>query len=172
MKTDLLKAVARSLLRTANRRLKDYAKSGVKNPNIESLLTYINDAPFFDSEKGKLTTGGLSNRELSDLIEVEKELRMTETARQYKKNVEKIYKKTGIKSKDPNLLYRAVERFKAIHGGYYGEWLDSVIEKRDIKSRGDTLAVWFKDILEEESRNEYSEKELEDIFSDSGFKNF
>lgn len=172
LKLDLLKTVARSLLRTANRRLNEYAKSGVKNSNIESLLTYINDAPFYDSEKGKLTTGGLSKRELNDLIEVEKELRKTETVRQYKKNVEKIYKKSGIKSKDINLFYRAVERFKAVHGGYYGEWLDSIIEKRDIKSRGDTLAIWFKDILEEESRNEYSEKEVENIFSDSGFDSF
>ena len=172
MKLDLLKSIARSLLRTANRRLKEYETSGVKNPTIESLLTYINDAPFYDSEKNRLTTGGLSNRDLNDLIEVEKELRKTETLRRYKKNVENIYKKTGIKSKDINLFYRAIERFKAVHGGYYGEWLDSIIEKRDIKSRGDTLARWFKDILEEESRNEYSEKEVEDIFSDSGFESF
>lgn len=172
MKIELLKTVARSLMRSANRRLEDYEKSGVKNPNIESLLESISGSNFYNSKKGKLKMGGLNKRELYDLIEVQKVLRKTETVRQYKKNVNKIYKKAGIDSKDINLFYRAIERFKSLHGGFYNEWLDTIIEKKEIKSRGDTLERWFKDMLEEEQRKEYSDEEVEDLFSDSGFDSF
>ena len=38
MRLNLLKSIARSLLRTANRRLSQYRKLGLKNPDIEDIL--------------------------------------------------------------------------------------------------------------------------------------
>lgn len=173
MRLNLLKSIARSLLRTANRRLSQYQKSGLKNPDIEDILETISERPYFNKEKGRLMTGGLDKSDLEELVEVEKSLRSTETPMSYKKTVEKIYNKVGYSSKtDTNLLYRAIKRFESAHGAYYKEWTKHILEVGEIESKGDTLARWFKDILDEQKGYEYTPEEVEDLESEGGFEEF
>ena len=173
MRLNLLKSIARSLLRTANRRLSQYRKLGLKNPDIEDLLDAISERPYFNKEKGKLMTGGLSRNEIEELIEVERTLKKTETANQYIKKVRNFYKNAGYPANtDPNLFYRALKRFEAVHGTYYKEWTDHVLETGKIESKGDTLARWFKDILDEQKGHEYTPEEVENIENEWGFEDF
>ena len=173
MRLNLLKSVARSLLRTANRRISQYRKSGLKNPDIEDIIETISDRPYFNKEKGRLMTGGLDRSDLDELIEVEKSLRSTETPRSYKKTVEKIYKEAGYSTEtDPNLFYRAMKRFESAHGAYYKEWTNHILEVGQIESKGDTLARWFKDILDEQKGHEYTPEEVENFETEDGFEEF
>lgn len=173
MRLNLLKSIARSLLRTANRRLSQYRKSGLKNPDIEDILETISERPYFNKEKGKLMSGGLNRGDLEELIEVERTLKKAETANQYIKKVINFYEKAGYPGDtDPNLFYRALKRFEAVHGTYYKEWTDHVLETGNIESKGDTLARWFKDILDEQKGHEYTQEEVEDLENEWGFENF
>ena len=173
MRLNLLKSIARSLLRTANRRLSQYRKSGLKNPDIEDILETISERPYFNKEKGRLMTGGLDRSDLEELRDVEKSLRSVETPRSYKKTVEKIYKEAGYSSEtDTNLFYRAIKRFESAHGAYYKEWTNNILEAGKIESKGDTLARWFKDILDEQKGHEYTPEEVEDLENDGGFEDF
>lgn len=173
MTLSLLRSVARSLMRTANRRIKEYAKSGLKNPQVEDLMENIQNRPYV-SEKGTLTMRGLNQRELEELVEVQRELRDISTAKQYKKNVQTIFEKVGYPSNtDVNLFYRAVKTFESVHGAYYREWTTYVEKTGDISSKGDTLASWYKAILDEQTGKEYSEEEVENILADqTGFESF
>lgn len=173
MTLQLLRSVARSLMRTANRRIKEYAKSKIKNPQMEDLLEWVSNRPYM-SEKGTLTMRGLNQRELEELVEVQRELRDVSTVKQYKKNVQKIFKKAGYPSNtDVNLFYRAVKTFEAVHGAFYREWTDYVEKTGDITSKGNTLANWYKAILDEQTGKEYSEEEVADILGDqTGFESF
>lgn len=172
MKVALLKAVARSLMRTANRRLNQWVTSDIKNSNFSEIYEKIRYSNFYNSETNKFTMRNLSERDLSDLVEVQRALRDIDTPKTHAKKVKKLYKKIGIKSKDVNLLNRAIERFKATHGVKYNVWLDFIIEKRDIKSNGDTLAQWLKDIINEQTKKEYSKSEIENITKQDGFEKF
>ena len=173
MRLNLLKSIARSLLRTANRRLSQYRKSGLKNPDIEDILETISERPYFNKEKGRLMTGGLDKNELEELIEIEKSLRSAETPRQYKKMVENVYKQSGYPDKtDPNLFYRAIKRFESAHGAYYKEWTNHILEVGQIESKGDTLARWFKEILYEQKGHEYTSEELENLENEGCFEYF
>lgn len=173
MRLDLLKSVARSLMRTANRRLSQYREKGLKNPDIEGILEKIKNRPYFNEKKGTLKTGGLDKAELRELIEVQHSLRSTETQMQYVKNVKAIYKKSGVNVKDdPNLFYRAIKRFEQTHGTYYREWTDYIERTGRIESKGDTLSRWFWEILNEQIKKEYNPQEVESITKDDGFKDF
>lgn len=172
MKIGLLKAVARSLMRTANRRLKEWASSDIKNSNFSEIYEKIRYSNFYNPESNKFTMRNLSERELSDLVEVQKVLRDIGTPKKYVKKVEKIYKEIGVKSKDVNLFSRAIERFKAVHGVRYNAWLDFVVEKKEIKSNGDTLQLWLKDIINEQIEKEYSLNDIEKIAKQDGFEKF
>ena len=173
MRLNLIKSIARSLLRTANRRLSQYRKSGLKNPDIEGILETISERPYFNKEKGRLMTGGLDKNELEELIEIEKTLRSAETPRSYKKTVEKIYKEAGYSSEtDTNLFYRAIKRFEAVHGTYYKEWTDHVLETGEIESKGGTLARWFREILDEQLEHEFTQEEVENLENEGGFEEF
>lgn len=173
MQLTLLRSIARSLMRTANRRLAQYRKSGLKNPDIEDILETISERPYFNKEKGKLMTGGLDRSDLEELVEVEKSLRSIETPRAYKKSVEKIYKEAGYSTEtDPNLFYRAIKRFESAHGAYYKEWTNHILEVGQIESKGDTLARWFKDILDEQKGHEYTPEEVESLETEGDFEEF
>lgn len=173
MRLNLLKSIARSLLRTANRRLSQYRKLGLKNPDIEDILDAISDRPYFNKEKGRLMTGGLDRSDLEELIEIEKSLRSAETPRSYKKSVEKIYKEAGYSSEtDPNLFYRSIKRFESAHGEYYKEWTNNILESGSIESKGNTLARWFKDILDEQKGHEFTQEEVENLENEGGFEEF
>ena len=64
MRLDLLKPIIRANMRTANRRLQQYAKSGVENPHLNSILEKIKGSPFYDADKNKLKMDGLPKRDL------------------------------------------------------------------------------------------------------------
>ena len=51
MTLELLRSVARSLMRTANRRIKEYMKSGIKNPQVEDILETIQNRPYMSEKK-------------------------------------------------------------------------------------------------------------------------
>lgn len=173
MRLDLLRSIARSLLRTANRRLSQYRKSVLKNPDIEDILDTISERPYFNKEKGRLMTGGLDRNDLEELIEVERTLKKTETANQYIKKVINFYENAGYPANtDPNLFYRAIKRFEAVHGTYYKEWTDNVLETGNIESKGGTLARWFKEILDEQLEHEYTQEEVEDLENEEGLEAF
>ena len=53
MTLELLRSVARSLMRTANRRIKEYMKSGIKNPQVEDILETIQNRPYMSEKKKK-----------------------------------------------------------------------------------------------------------------------
>ena len=91
MRLDLLKPIIRANMRTANRRLQQYAKSGVDNPHLNSILEKIKGSPFYDAEKNKLKMSGLSKRDLETLAEVQKEIKSVDTVKKYTKKVEEIY---------------------------------------------------------------------------------
>lgn len=170
---ELLRSIARTLMRTANRRLSQYREKGLKNPDIEGILEKINNRPYFNKEKGTLKMGGLNSGELKELIEVQQSLRTTETATQYAKNVRRIYKEIGVNvEKDPNLFYRAIKRFEQTHGTYYREWTDYIERRGRIESKGDTLSRWFREILNEQFEKEYTPQEVESITKEGGFKDF
>ena len=54
-------------MRTANRRLQQYARSGVNNPHLNSILEKIKGSSIYDAEKNKLKMGGLSKRDVETL---------------------------------------------------------------------------------------------------------
>lgn len=173
MQLTLLRSIARSLMRTANRRIQSYRRKGIQNPDIEGILENIENRPYYDPNKGRLVMKGLSERDLSELIEVQRELRKTETVREYSKTVKDIYKSAGIQPEtDINMFYRAIKRFESVHGAYYREWTDTIEKTGIIESKGDTLAQWFKEILDEQIKKEYTRKEAESIFSEDGFSQF
>ena len=173
MQLTLLRSIARSLMRTANRRIQSYRKKGIQNPDIEGILENIENRPYYDPNKGRLVMKGLSERELSELIEVQRELRKTETVREYSKTVKDIYKSADIPPEtDINMFYRAIKKFESVHGVYYQEWTDYVERKGIIESKGDTLAQWLKDILYEQLKKEYTRQEAESILSQDGFQKF
>lgn len=173
MQITLLRSIARSLMRTANRRIQSYRKKGIQNPDIEGILENIENRPYYDTNKGRLVMKGLSERDLSELIEVQRELRKTETVREYSKTVKDIYKSADIPTNtDINMFYRAVKRFESAHGAYYREWTDTIEKTGIIESKGDTLAQWFKEILNEQIKKEYTRQEAESIISQDGFQKF
>lgn len=160
-------------MRTANRRIQSYRNKGIQNSDIEGILENIENRPYYDTNKGRLVMKGLSERDLSELIEVQRELRNTETVREYSKAVKDIYKSAGINPEtDINMFYRAIKRFESAHGAYYREWTDTIEKTGIIDSKGDTLAQWFKEILDEQIKKEYTRKEAESIFSEDGFSQF
>lgn len=168
MRLDLLKMVIRANMRTANRRLAQYAKNGVENPHLNSILEKIKGSPFYDAEKNKLKMRGLSKRDLETLADVQQEIKSVDTVKKYTKKVEQIYKNNKDLFKDTgmpdiNFFARAVETFQSIHGDRYITMTDWVEQNGNIESRGDTLANMFKDIIREQQGVELSQKEVEKL---------
>ena len=172
MRLDLLKPIIRANMRTANRRLQQYAKSGVENPHLNSILEKIKGSPFYDAEKNKLKMRGLSKRDLETLSEVQKEIKSVDTVKKYTKKVEKIYDENKELFKDSempdiNFFARAIDTFQSIHGNKYMTWTDWIEQNGNIESKGDTLANMFKDILREQQGVELSQKEIEKFNADT-----
>ena len=172
MRLDLLKPIIRANMRTANRRLQQYAKSGVVNPHLKKKKKKIKGSPFYDAEKNKLKMGGLSKRELETLAEVQNEIKSVDTVKKYTKKVEKIYDDNKDLFKDTempdiNFFARAIETFQSIHGDKYMTWTDYIEQNGNIESKGGTLANMFKDILREQQGVELSQKEIEKLNADT-----
>ena len=81
MRLDLLKPVIRANMRTANRRIQQYAKSGVDNPHLSSILEKIKGSPFYDVEKNKLRKKKKKKREEETPAEAQTESKGLEAGR-------------------------------------------------------------------------------------------
>lgn len=183
-----LRARARSLMRTANRRIqtyRDYGKEGLKNLSLEAIKENLQSANMYNETTGKITMKGLDTRGLKTLITYQEELKEVETVTKYKKEVLKSYETnkeyipsdvlesigkkevdevTGNKVDitDYNYLYRAGKAFMEQYGTNYKDWIESEFINGNIESRGDendNLADFFKLYLKEYNGKEFTAEE-------------
>ena len=88
-----LRAKARSLMRTANRRIDTYRKEGVINLSLESIIDNLKSAGMFNEKTDRISMAGLDERGLKVLIGYQEELKDVETVSKYKKKVIEAYEK-------------------------------------------------------------------------------
>ena len=86
-----LRAKARSLMRTANRRIDTYQKEGVTNLSLESIIDNLKSAGMFNEKTDRISMAGLDERGLKVLIGYQEELKDVETVAKYKKKVVEAY---------------------------------------------------------------------------------
>ena len=86
-----LRAKARSLMRTANRRIDTYRKEGVINLSLESIIDNLKSAGMFNEKTDRISMAGLDERGLKVLIGYQEELKEVETVAKYKKKVVESY---------------------------------------------------------------------------------
>mgnify|MGYP000723134686 FL=1 len=86
-----LRAKARSLMRTANRRIDTYRKEGVINLSLESIIDNLKLAGMFNEKTDRISMAGLGERGLKVLIGYQEELKDVETVAKYKKKVVESY---------------------------------------------------------------------------------
>ena len=86
-----LRAKARSLMRTANRRIDTYRKEGVINLSLESIIDNLKSAGMFNEKTDRISMAGLDERGLKVLIGYQEELKDVETVAKYKKKVVEAY---------------------------------------------------------------------------------
>ena len=86
-----LRAKARSLMRTANRRIDTYRKEGVINLSLESIIDNLKSAGMFNEKTDRISMAGLDERGLKVLIGYQEELKDVETVAKYKKKVLESY---------------------------------------------------------------------------------
>lgn len=91
MTLNQLRKKARSLMRTANRRIENYRKEGVTNLSLESIITNLKSAGMFNEKTDRISMAGLDERGLKVLIGYQEELKDVETVSKYKKTVVKSY---------------------------------------------------------------------------------
>ena len=86
-----LRAKARSLMRTANRRIDTYRKEGLINLSLESIIDNLKSAGMFNEKTDRISMAGLDERGLKVLIGYQEELKDVETVAKYKKKVVESY---------------------------------------------------------------------------------
>ena len=86
-----LRAKARSLMRTANRRIDTYRKEGVINLSLESIIDNLKSAGMFNEKTDRISMAGLDERGLKVLIGYQEDLKDVETVAKYKKKVVEAY---------------------------------------------------------------------------------
>ena len=86
-----LRAKARSLMRTANRRIETYRKEGLINLSLESIIDNLKSAGMFNEKTDRISMAGLDERGLKVLIGYQEELKDVETVAKYKKKVVEAY---------------------------------------------------------------------------------
>lgn len=86
-----LRAKARSLMRTANRRIDTYRKEGVINLSLESIIDNLKSAGMFNEKTDRISMAGLDERGLKVLIGYQEDLKEVETVAKYKKKVVESY---------------------------------------------------------------------------------
>ena len=183
-----LRARARSLMRTANRRIqsyRDYGKEGLENLSLEAIKKNLKSAKMYNESTGKITMKGLDTRGLKTLITYQEELKEVETVTKYKKAVLKSYEtnkeyipedvlesigKTEVDEvtgkevdiTDYNYLARAGKAFMDQYGSNYKDWIEAEVINGNIESRGDeydNLADFFKLYLKEYNGKEFTAAE-------------
>ena len=188
MTDEQLRARARSLMRTANRRIqtyRDYGKEGLKNLSLEAIKKNLKSAKMYNEATGKITMKGLDTRGLKTLITYQEELKEVETVNKYKKAVLKSYEtnkeyvptdvlesigKTEVDEvtgkevdiTDYNYLARAGKSFMDKYGKNYLDWIEAEVINGNIESRGDeydNLADFFTLYLKEYNGKEFTAAE-------------
>lgn len=173
MRLDLLKSVVRNALRTANRRIKQYRESGIDNPTFTDLINNIKNRPYFGQNKkgeGVLKMGGLDRRNLEELLDVTKNLKNIETPRQYTEKYKSLADKYA--DGDINSIARALRTFRQLYVDRYEVWLQSVVDKQAISSKGDTLAMRLDDIIKEGISHEYTASEVSERLQKCDWSDF
>ena len=183
-----LRERARSLMRTANRRIqsyRDYGKEGLKNLSLEAIKKNLKSAKMYNESTGKITMKGLDTRGLKTLITYQEELKEVKTVTKYKKQVLKSYEtnkeyvpkdvlesigKTEVDEvtgkevdiTDYNYLARAGKSFMDKYGKNYKDWIEAEVINGNIESRGDeydNLADFFTLYLKEYNGKEFTAEE-------------
>ena len=173
MRLDLLKSVVRNALRTANRRIKQYNESGIDNPTFTDLINSIKNRPYFGKNKrgeDVLKMGGLDRRNLEELFDVTKNLKNIETPRQYNDRYKSLADKYA--DGDINSIARALRTFRQLYGDRYEVWIQSVVDKQSILSKGDTLAMRLDDIIKEGISHEYTDSEVSERLQKGNWSDF
>lgn len=173
MRLDLLKSVVRNALRTANRRIKQYRESGIDNPTFTDLMGNIKNRPYFGkNKKGEdvLKMGGLDRRSMEELLDVTKSLKKMETPRQYNNKFKPLADKYA--GGDINAIARALRSFRQIYGDRYESWVNFVLEKNNVSSKGDSLAKRLEDIVKEGLSHEYTKSEVTERLSKGDWSEF
>lgn len=173
MRLELLKSVVRAGMRTANRRIQQWDQSGINNPSFEDVKNRLMSSPFFGTNKkgeSVLKMGGLDERGLKELYNIQLSLKKLGTPNQYKKK----YKKLAdlLANGDINVISRAFERFRAIHGVRYKEYLDYVEKKGINENNMKNFDYVLKQLILEEIDHEFTEQEIETFDQKTDFEKF
>lgn len=173
MRLELLKSVVRSAMRTANRRLKQWQQSGINNPSFEDIKNRLMGSSFFGTNKkgeSVLKMGGLDKRGLQELYNIQQSLKELGTPNQYEKKYRKLADQFA--NNDINIIGRAFERFRAIHGVRYEEYLEYV-EKNGINENNmKHFDYVLKQLIMEEMDHEFTEQEVETFDQKTDFEKF
>ena len=86
-----LRAKARSLMRTANRRIDTYRNEVLINLSLESIIDNLKSAGMFNEKTDRISMAGLDERGLKVLIGYQEDLKEVETVAKYKKKVVESY---------------------------------------------------------------------------------
>lgn len=173
MRLELLKSVVRAGMRTANRRLKQWQQSGIDNPSFEDIKNRLMGSPFLGvNKKGEsvLKMGGLDKRGLQELYNIQQSLKKLGTPNQYIKKYKKLADQFA--NGDINIIGRSFERFRAIHGVRYEQYLDYV-EKNGINENNMKIFDYeLKQLILEEMDHEFTEQEIESFDQKTDFEKF
>ena len=173
MRLELLKSVVRSGMRTANRRLKQWQQSGINNTSFEDVKNRLIGSPFFGTNKkgeSVLKIGGLNKRSLEELYNIQQSLKRLGTPKQYEKKYKKLADQFA--KGDINIIGRAFERFTAVHGIRYEEYLN-YIEKNGININNPKhFDLEMQQLIMEEMDHEFTELEIETFDQKTDFEKF
>lgn len=173
MRLDLLKSVVRAGMRTANRRLQQWQQSGINNPSFEDVKNRLMGSPFFGTNKkgeNVLKSGGLDKRALQELYNIQQSLKRLGTPNQYNKRYGRLASQFA--NGDINIIGRAFERFRAVHGKKYEVYLD-YIEKNGINTNNPKhFDLEMQQLIMEELGHEFTEKEIETFDQKTDFEKF
>lgn len=173
MRLELLKAVVRAGMRTANRRLHQWQQSGINNPSFEDVKNRLMGSPFFGTNKkgeNVLKMGGLDKRSLQELYNIQKSLKKLGTPKQYEKQYKKLADQFA--NGDINVVGRAMERFKARHAIIYSEYNDALKTtgiNTGNKKHYDNEII---ELIREEMKYEFTKKEVETFDQKTDFEKF
>lgn len=173
MRLELLKSVVRSGMRTANRRLQQWQQSGINNTSFDDIKNRLMGSPFFGTNKkgeNVLKMGGLDKRSLQELYNIQQSLKRLGTPKQYKKKYKKIADQFA--NGDINIIGRAFERFRAVHGKRYEEYLN-YIEKNGINTNNPKhFDLEMQQLTMEEMGHEFTVQEIEIYDQRTDFEKF
>ena len=124
------------------------------------------------NKKGEsvLKMGGLDKRSLKELYNIQQSLKRLGTPKQYEKKYKKLADQFA--KGDINIIGRAFERFTAVHGKRYEEYLN-YIEKNGINTNNPKhFDLEMQQLIMEEMDHEFTEQEIETFDQKTDFEKF